>query len=132
MKINSHFLELKDSYLFSTIARRVSEFSEAHTDVDLIRLGIGDVTKPLCPAVVDALHQAVEEMGSTEGFHGYGPEQGYPFLRQAIQSYYADRGVSLELPEIFVSDGAKSDCGNILDSGSGLSGLCGYQYHGGT
>ena len=115
MKINSHFLELKDSYLFSTIARRVSEFSEAHTDVDLIRLGIGDVTKPLCPAVVDALHQAVEEMGSTEGFHGYGPEQGYPFLRQAIQSYYADRGVSLELPEIFVSDGAKSDCGNILD-----------------
>ncbi len=115
MKINSHFLELKDSYLFSTIARRVSEFSEAHPDVDLIRLGIGDVTKPLCPAVVDALHQAVEEMGSTEGFHGYGPEQGYPFLRQAIQSYYADRGVSLELPEIFVSDGAKSDCGNILD-----------------
>ena len=115
MKINSHFLDLKDSYLFSTIARRVSEFSEAHTDVDLIRLGIGDVTKPLCPAVVDALHQAVEEMGSTEGFHGYGPEQGYPFLRQAIQSYYADRGVSLELPEIFVSDGAKSDCGNILD-----------------
>ena len=115
MKINSHFLELKDSYLFSTIARRVSEFSEARPDVDLIRLGIGDVTKPLCPAVVDALHQAVEEMGSTEGFHGYGPEQGYPFLRQAIQSYYADRGVSLELPEIFVSDGAKSDCGNILD-----------------
>ena len=115
MKINSHFLELKDSYLFSTIARRVSEFSEARPDVDLIRLGIGDVTKPLCPAVVDALHQAVEEMGSTEGFHGYGPEQGYPFLRQAIQSYYADRGVSLEPPEIFVSDGAKSDCGNILD-----------------
>lgn len=115
MKINRNFLELKDSYLFSTIARKVTEFSEKNPNADLIRLGIGDVTKPLCPAVIDALHQAVEDMGSYQGFHGYGPEQGYGFLREAVQGYYQGFGVSLDLPEIFISDGAKSDCGNILD-----------------
>lgn len=115
MKINRNFLDLKDSYLFSTIARKVTEFSEKNPNADLIRLGIGDVTKPLCPAVIDALHQAVEDMGSYEGFHGYGPEQGYGFLREAVQGYYQGFGVSLDLPEIFISDGAKSDCGNILD-----------------
>lgn len=115
MKINRNFLELKDSYLFSTIARKVTEFSEKNPNADLIRLGIGDVTKPLCPAVIDALHQAVDDMGSYQGFHGYGPEQGYSFLREAVQEYYQGFGVSLDLPEIFISDGAKSDCGNILD-----------------
>ncbi len=115
MKINRNFLELKDSYLFSTIARKVTEFSEKNPNADLIRLGIGDVTKPLCPAVIDALHQAVDDMGSYQGFHGYGPEQGYGFLREAVQGYYQGFCVSLDLPEIFISDGAKSDCGNILD-----------------
>lgn len=115
MKINRNFLELKDSYLFSTIAHKVSDFQNTNPDVDLIRLGIGDVTKPLCPAVIEALHQAVEEMGDAKTFHGYGPEQGYDFLRERIQNYYHSHGVSLELPEIFISDGAKSDCGNILD-----------------
>lgn len=115
MQINTHYLELEDSYLFSTIARKVAAYQEAHPERTLIRLGIGDVTRPLCRAVVDAMQQAVADMGRAEGFHGYGPEQGYAFLRGAVQGYYAQRGVQLDPEEIFISDGAKSDLGNILD-----------------
>lgn len=116
MKLNKHYSELEESYLFSTIARKVADYQTAHPDKDIIRLGIGDVTLPLAPAVVDAMHSAVTEMGCKETFHGYIPsEQGYPFLREAIQKYYAERGVALDLSEIFISDGAKSDLGNLLD-----------------
>ncbi len=115
MKLNLNYQNVKDSYLFSTIAKKVSAYSETHPDKKVIRLGIGDVTLPLCPAVIDALHAATEEMGKQESFHGYGPEQGYDFLRDAIRTYYAGHGVTLDADEIFVSDGAKSDVGNILD-----------------
>lgn len=115
MKINGHYLELQDSYLFSTIAKKVAAFGESHPEAEIIRMGIGDVTLPLCPAVVEAMQKAVAEMGQKESFRGYGPEQGYDFLREAIADYYAGYGVSLELEEVFVSDGAKSDVGNILD-----------------
>lgn len=140
MHINRHYAELQDSYLFSDIARRVAEYQQANPKADVIRLGIGDVTRPLCPAVVEALSAAVREMGEKATFRGYGPEQGYDFLRQAIQAYYGERGIALDLQEVFISDGAKSDLGNILDlfeigqyrinTRSGLSGVCGYQYHG--
>lgn len=115
MKLNLNYQNVKDSYLFSTIAKKVSAYSETHPDKKIIRLGIGDVTLPLCPAVIDALHAATEEMGKQESFHGYGPEQGYDFLRDAIRTYYAGHGVTLDADEIFVSDGAKSNVGNILD-----------------
>ncbi len=115
-KINEHFLKLPGSYLFSEIARRVAAYEEEHPGQRLIRLGIGDVTRPLAPAVVAAMHRAVDEMGTVEGFHGYGPEQGYQFLRKAIAEHdYRTRGVAMAPSEIFVSDGAKSDCGNIGD-----------------
>ena len=115
MQINRHFLEVADSYLFSTIAHKVNEYTAANPDKKIIRLGIGDVTRPLAPAVIDALHAAVDDMSKAETFHGYGPEQGYDFLKESLQSYYASHGVKLDLDEIFVSDGAKSDVGNILD-----------------
>ena len=115
MQINRHFLEVADSYLFSTIAHKVNEYTAANPDKKIIRLGIGDVTRPLAPAVIDALHAAVEDMSKAETFHGYGPEQGYDFLKESLQGYYASHGVKLDLDEIFVSDGAKSDVGNILD-----------------
>ena len=115
MRINANYQNLADSYLFSTIARRVNAYQEAHPDAEIIRLGIGDVTQPLCPAVIQALQAAVAEMGRAETFRGYGPEQGYGFLREAVAGYYAARGVSLDPEEIFISDGAKSDIGNILD-----------------
>ena len=115
MRRNEHFDELEQSYLFSTIAHKVQAYSEAHPQADLIRMGIGDVTQPICPAVIAALHEAVDEMADKRTFKGYGPEQGYPFLREAIQAYYANFGVALEANEIFVSDGAKSDLGNALD-----------------
>lgn len=114
--INDNFLKLPGSYLFSEIARRVSEYAAAHPDKKLIRLGIGDVTRPLVPAVTEALHKAVDEMATSDGFHGYGPEQGYDFLREAIaKNDYQDHGISISADEVFVSDGAKSDCGNIGD-----------------
>ncbi|MCI8553799.1 MAG: LL-diaminopimelate aminotransferase [Clostridiales bacterium] len=115
--VNQHYQELKDSYLFSTIARKVAEFQKTADckSRPLIRMGIGDVTRPLCPAVVSAMRQAVEEMGQEGAFRGYGPEQGYGFLRQAVQMYYAGRGIGLDTDEIFISDGAKSDIGNILE-----------------
>lgn len=113
--INENYLELKDSYLFATIAKKVNEFVAANPDKKLIRMGIGDVTLPLVPAVLSAMHEAVDEMGKKETFRGYGPEQGYDFLREAVQGYYEKMGVSLEADEIFISDGAKSDVGNITD-----------------
>lgn len=113
--INEHYLELHDSYLFATIARKVNEFVAQNPDKKLIRMGIGDVTRPLVPAVIQAMHQAVDEMGQAETFRGYGPEQGYEFLHEAVQAYYKKMGVSLETTEIFISDGAKSDVGNITD-----------------
>lgn len=115
MQINRHFLEMEDSYLFSTIAHKVAAYQEENPEAAIIRLGIGDVTRPLCPAVVEALRGAVDEMGQADTFRGYGPEQGYDFLREAVRAYYGARGVPLEKEEIFISDGAKSDVGNILD-----------------
>lgn len=115
MNINENYLNLEQSYLFSTVAKKVNEFSKNNPDKKIIRLGIGDVTLPLCKAVVDAMHKAVDEMGVQETFRGYGPEQGYDFLREAVQKYYKTHNVELELDEIFISDGAKSDLGNILD-----------------
>lgn len=115
MKINPHYQQLETSYLFSTIAQKVNAYQTAHPDAPVIRLGIGDVTLPLAPTVVEALHRASAEQGVQETFRGYGDEQGYGFLRAAIQQYYESHGVSLDLPEIFISDGAKSDLGNILD-----------------
>ena len=116
MKLNKHYNELNESYLFSTIARKVREFQAANPERDVIRLGIGDVTLPLAASVTEAMHKAVDEQGRKESFHGYSPsEQGYEFLREAIQRYYAKNGVDLDISEIFVSDGAKSDLGNLLD-----------------
>lgn len=115
MKINENYYNLEQSYLFSTVARKVNEFSKNNPDKKIIRLGIGDVILPLCKAVVDALHSAVDEMGKKDTFRGYGPEQGYDFLQNAVKKYYENRNVELDTDEIFISDGAKSDLGNILD-----------------
>lgn len=115
MKVNPYFSQLADSYLFTNIAHKIADYKEQNPTADIIRLGIGDVTRPLAKPVVEAMQAAVEEMGKAETFHGYGPEHGYPFLRQAIGEYYAKRGVTLEIPEIFVSDGAKSDIANLLE-----------------
>ena len=115
MKVNKNYLQLNESYLFSTVNRKVREYQAAHPEKEIIRLGIGDVTLPLCPAVIEAMHLAVDEMAKKETFKGYGPEQGYDFLKSSIQGYYKRNGVDLELNEIFISDGAKSDVGNILD-----------------
>jgi len=113
--INENYLKLQESYLFSTIAKRVSAFVESNPDKKVIRMGIGDVTLPLPKAVIESFHSAVDEMGVKETFKGYGPEQGYDFLRDTIAAYYAQNGVKLERGEIFISDGAKSDIGNITD-----------------
>ena len=115
MKINENYLNLKDSYLFATVNRKAREYQAANPDKKVIKLGIGDVTIPLCSAVTEAMHKAVDEMATKENFHGYGPEQGYDFLKAAVQNYYGQRNVTLALDEIFISDGAKSDVGNILD-----------------
>ncbi len=116
MKINENFLKIQNNYLFSDIAKKVAAYKEANPSADLIRLGIGDVTRPLPEAVTEAMKKAVEEQETVEGFRGYPPEYGYDFLRSAInRNDYAARGVSLSDDEIFVSDGAKSDCGNIGD-----------------
>jgi len=115
-RVNDHYLELKSSYLFSEIANRVRAFGEAHPGARLIRLGIGDVTRPLPPAVIRALHDATDEMGRGESFKGYGPETGYPFLTELIAAHdYGARGVTIAPDEIFVSDGTKSDSGNIQE-----------------
>lgn len=115
IKINQNFLNLQDSYLFSTIAKKVAEYSKNNPDKKIIKLGIGDVTRPIVPACLEAMHKAVDEIGTQEGFKGYGPEQGYEFLREAISNDYKKLGVDIQTNEIFVSDGAKCDCGNIVD-----------------
>ena len=115
-RINDHYLRLKSSYLFTEIARRVKAFSAAHPEANVIRLGIGDVTRPLAPAIIAGLHAAVDEMARTETFRGYGPEPGYEFLAELIAKHdYAARGVTVAVDEIFVSDGAKSDTGNFQE-----------------
>ncbi|MDD6276192.1 MAG: LL-diaminopimelate aminotransferase [Clostridia bacterium] len=115
IKINENYLNLKENYLFAETAGRINAFQKANPDKKVIKMGIGDVTLPLCKAVTDAMTEAVAEMSEKESFRGYGPEQGYEFLQSAIADYYAGFGVKLENNEIFVSDGAKSDLGNILD-----------------
>lgn len=114
--INANYSKLPGSYLFSDIAKRSNAYLEAHPEAKLIKMGIGDVTLPLAPAVTQAMHNAVDDLSHAETFHGYGPEQGYDFLREAIVANdFAARGIEIELDEVFVSDGAKSDCGNIGD-----------------
>lgn len=115
MKTNTNYQNIADSYLFSTVAKKVNEFAAKYPNKKIIKLGIGDVTLPLCKEVVKALKNASEEMGIKESFHGYGPEQGYEFLKTKLQKYYETHGVKLDNDEIFISDGAKSDLGNILD-----------------
>ena len=115
-KINENFLKLPGSYLFSTIAKKVASYSKEHPDKEIIRLGIGDVTQPLAPAIIDALHKAVDEMAHAETFHGYAPDLGYEFLRSAIaKNDYQALGCDIQADEIFVSDGAKCDSGNIQE-----------------
>ncbi len=114
-KVNANYLKLKESYLFSEIAAKTARFKESHEDAEILKMGIGDVTLPIPSACIRAMQEAAAELGKKETFRGYGPEQGYAFLREAIKGYYAGRGISLEADEIFVSDGAKSDLGNILD-----------------
>ena len=114
--INEDYLNLAGSYLFAEIARRVNAFKTATPEADIIRLGIGDVTRPLCPAVVSAMHTAVDEMATGEGFHGYGPEQGYgSLIEKVIEHDFKSRGVDLDMDEVFISDGAKCDSGNIQE-----------------
>ena len=116
IKINENFLELQESYLFATIAKKVAEYSKENPDKKIIKLGIGDVTRPIPDAVLEAMHKAVDEQAHSETFRGYGPEKGYDFLREKIKEYdYKTRGVDIDISEIFVSDGAKCDCGNIVD-----------------
>ena len=116
LRINDNYLRLPGSYLFAEVARRVKEYQAAHPDADIIRLGIGDVTQPLVPAVIEAMHKAVDEMGVKETFRGYGPDFGYDFLVNAIrEGDYASRGVDIAFDEVFISDGAKSDVGNIQE-----------------
>lgn len=115
-QINENYLQLGESYLFSTIAAKIKKFTASHPDADIIRLGIGDVTLPISPAVTDAMHRAVDEMAMKETFRGYGPEQGYAFLREKIaETDFLNRGIGITSGEIFVSDGSKSDTGNIGD-----------------
>lgn len=114
--INQNYQKLPGSYLFAEIARRVAAYKEAHPEADIIRLGIGDVTQPLPQVCIEAMHKAVDEMAKEETFHGYGPEQGYPFLIEAIREHnYTKRGIKIDSDEIFVSDGSKSDTGNIQE-----------------
>lgn len=114
--INTNFQKLATSYLFSTIAKKVAQYKSENPSADVIRLGIGDVTQPLCPAVIEAMHRAVDEMASSETFRGYGPEHGYDFLQKAIiENDFRPRGVELVPDEVFINDGAKSDTGNIGD-----------------
>lgn len=114
-KLNENYLNLKESYLFAEINHRVKAYSAAHPDKKIIRLGIGDVTLPIGSKMIEQMHEGVDAMASSETFKGYGPEQGYDFLRNAIVEYYARNHVSIEADEVFVSDGAKSDTGNITD-----------------
>jgi LL-diaminopimelate aminotransferase len=114
--VNEHFLKLPNNYLFDDIAKKVNAFRATHPKSDVITLGVGDVTRPVCPAVIEAMHKALDELGSESGFRGYGPEQGYAFLREAIlKNDFLPRGIRLDASEIFINDGAKSDTGNIQE-----------------
>ena len=114
--VNEHFLKLPNNYLFADIAKKVNAFKAVHPKADVISLGIGDVTQPLCPAVVEAMHKATDEMANQQSFRGYGPEQGYDFLRDAIlKNDFLARGIRLDRDEIFISDGAKTDTGNFQE-----------------
>lgn len=116
IKVNTNFAQLPENYLFAEIAHKVSEYKAVHPDKKIISLGIGDVTRPIVPEVIKAMHKAVDDEADTFTFHGYGPEQGYGFLREAIaKNDYAERGIAISADEIFISDGAKSDTGNIVD-----------------
>ena len=115
-KVNENYRKLPGSYLFAEIGRRSAAYAAAHPEAKLIKMGIGDVTRPLAPAVIEAMHAAVDDLAHVETFHGYGPEQGYGFLREAIvEGDFRKYGVDISADEVFVSDGAKSDCGNIGD-----------------
>ena len=115
-KINENYLKLPGSYLFSTIGKKVKAYQEANPDKAIIRLGIGDVTQPIAPKIIEAMHSAVDEMSKAETFHGYAPDLGYEFLRNAIvEGDYKSRGADISADEIFVSDGAKCDSGNIQE-----------------
>jgi LL-diaminopimelate aminotransferase len=114
--INENYLKLQGSYLFAAVAKKVAAFQEQNPGTEIIRLGIGDVTQPIAPAIIEALHKAVDEMGKAETFRGYAPEQGYEFLRKVIaEKDFAERGCDIAPDEIFISDGAKCDCGNIQE-----------------
>ena len=115
MKLNENYRNLKQNYLFAETAHRTAAYIEAHPDKEVIRLGIGDVTLPLAGSVVRAMQEAAAEMGEAPTFRGYGPEQGYDFLRNAVRDYYASRGIRIDADEVFITDGAKSDTGNITD-----------------
>ena len=116
LSINKNFQKLPGAYLFSTVARLAEEYQKTHPERELIKMSIGDVTRPIASSVVRAMEKAAREMGTAEGFRGYGPEQGYDFLRSAIVKHdYLSRGIAIDISEVFVSDGAKSDCGNIGD-----------------
>ena len=115
IQLNENYKQLQESYLFAGIAKKVSAYSQAHPDKKIIRLGIGDVTLPLTPTVIQALQKAVGEMAVQETFRGYPPEAGFDFARQAVVDYYGRRGTKLDLCEVFVSDGAKSDCANLTE-----------------
>jgi len=116
IRVNEHYLKLKASYLFSDVARRVSAFGKKHPDKEIISLGIGDVTRALPPVCIEAFHKAVDEMGNDATFRGYGPEQGYAFLREAIARHdFQERNADISADEIFISDGAKCDTGNIQE-----------------
>ena len=116
MKLNENYLKLQNSYLFSTIAKKVANYQKENPDKKIIKLGIGDVTLPIAPVVIEAMHKAIEEMGQKETFRGYGPEQGYDFLREKIVEYdYERRGIHIQKDEVFVSDGAKCDTGNFQE-----------------
>ena len=116
IKINDNFCELPASYLFSDVAKRINAFKAEHPDVEIIKMGIGDVTQPICPAAIQAMENAVADQADRVTFHGYGPEQGYDFLRRRIVDVdYRSRNIDIDIDEIFISDGAKSDTGNIGD-----------------
>lgn len=114
--VNENFLNLQNSYLFVTIVKKVAEYAKEHPEAKIIKLGVGDVTRPVAPAVLDAMHKAVDELGSVETFKGYGPEIGYDFLKEKIKEFdYKRLGIDIDISEIFISDGINSDCGNIVD-----------------
>ena len=115
MNFNTYFNNISESYLFAEVTKRTNEYAKNNPDKKIIKLGIGDVTLPLAPAVIKAMHEAVDEMSKSETFKGYGPYEGYAFLRENVKKYYAGFGVEVDADEIFISDGAKSDLGNILD-----------------